>query len=98
MTQTIWCSDKLRVDWSNFIEFVQQQANRLAQGQARYGTPEKSKRYMTRLGLELKAYRRTGNRELLLNIANYSWLESVAPENKKFHWDNTAESATRGKV
>ena len=53
---------------------------------------------MTRLGLELKAYRRTGNRELLLNIANYSWLESVAPENKKFHWDNTAESATRGKI
>ncbi len=51
---------------------------------------------MTRLGLELRAYRRSGNREHLLNIANYAYLESQAPENRNFHWDNRAESVTRG--
>jgi hypothetical protein len=25
-------------------------------------------------------------------------LGSKAPENRKFHWDNTADSATRGKA
>ena len=95
MTQTIWCSDKLRVDWKNFTEFVQHQSNRLAVGHARYGAPARRKQYMKRLGLELKAYQRTGNRENLLNIANYAWLESQAPENKKFHWDNSVDSVTR---
>jgi hypothetical protein len=99
MNQTIWCSDKFRHDWERFIEFAQQQANRLAFGYPRYeaaqGGPSKTNRYMTRLGLELRAYRRTGNREHLLNIANYAWLESQAPENNKFHWDKTADSVTR---
>ena len=99
MTQTIWCSDKFRHDWKQFIEFVQQQANRLAFGYSRYeaahGGPSKSARYMTRLSLELKSYMITGNREHLLNIANYAWLESQAPENKKFHWDNSVDSVTR---
>jgi hypothetical protein len=102
VTQTIWCSDKFRHDWKHFIEFVQHQANRLAFGYPRYeaphGGPSKENRYMTRLGLELKAYRRTGNREYLVNIANYAWLESQAPENRKFHWDNTVDSTTRGRA
>jgi len=53
---------------------------------------------MTRMKLEVTAYRKSGNREHLLNIANYAWLESQAPENPKFHWDNTVDSVTRGKV
>lgn len=99
MTQTIWCSDKFRTDWKYFIEFVQHQANRLAVGYAQYeikqGGPSRENCYMWRLGEELRAYRRTGNREHLLNIANYAWLESQAPENKKFHWDNSVDSVTR---
>lgn len=56
-----------------------------------------SYRYMTRLGLELQAYRRTGNTEHLYNIANYAHLEAYAPENGKFHYDDKAESVTREK-
>jgi hypothetical protein len=99
---TVWCSDKFRSDWNRFIEFVQHQVNRLAFGYAQYeiktGGPCREARYMKRLGLELRAYRRTGNREHLVNIANYAWLESQAPENKRFHWDATVGSATRGKA
>jgi len=95
---TLWLSDKLKVDWKSFLEFVQQQVYRLANGEAQYGKPDSRKKYMKRLGLELKAYRRTGNREHLLNIANYAWLESQAPENKKFHWDNSVDSVTRKHV
>ena len=50
---------------------------------------------MTRLVMETKAYRRSGNREHLLNIANYAYLESICPENPKFHFDPEAKSATR---
>lgn len=72
-------------------------ANRLMQGQCRYGEPKASQNYFTRLMMETKAYKRTGNQEHLINIANYCVLESIAPENKKFHFDNTVDSATRGK-
>ena len=41
------------------------------------------------------AYQKSGNREHLLNIANYAWLESLMPENSKFHWDDKVESVTR---
>ena len=95
MNITIRCSDKFPVDWESFREFVQAQANRLAFGRARYGVPASDRRYHKRGGLERSAYRRTGNREHLLNIANYAWLESFAPENKKFHWDNSVDSVTR---
>ncbi len=81
-----------------FQEFAQRMANRLAQGHCRYGPPDARKKYMTRLRFELNAYRRTGNAEHLLNIANYAHLECYAPENSKFHFDPRAESVTRGKV
>lgn len=106
MTKTIWVSDKLRDDWDDFIKFVQQAANRLAFGHPRYeaprpwGTwrgPKKENRYMSRMEAELKAYKRTGNAEHLRNIFNYAWLETRAPENRKFHWDNTVDSVTRGR-
>lgn len=80
-----------------FKEFVQRMANRIAQGHARYGRPHKDKKYMTRMGLEIQAYRRTGNAEHLYNIANYAHLEAYAPENMKFHYDDKVGSVTRGK-
>ena len=76
-------------------KFMQQMINRLAVGQIRYGEPNKIQNYLTRITLELKHYKRTGNSESLRNIANYCWLENEAPENKKFHYNDKADSATR---
>jgi hypothetical protein len=44
---------------------------------------------------EAQAYKRTGNSEHLINIANYAWLESVAPEHSKNNFDPYVPSATR---
>jgi hypothetical protein len=76
-------------------EFMQKMLNRLMTGYLRYGEMDRSQNYMTRLLMELKAYKRTGNCEHLYNIANYAFLESQCPENKKFHFDATVQSATR---
>lgn len=93
----IWWSNKIQTDVKeHFKSFVQKMAYRLVQGAARYGTKvKKEQNYMTRLIMEVKAYKRTGNHEHLLNIANYAILESVAPENPKYHFDNTVRSVTR---
>jgi hypothetical protein len=79
------------------VKFMQQMLNRMAFGQYLYGEPNKEQNYMTRMIMEMKSYKRSGNAEQLLNIANYCWLEFVAPENKKFHHDPSVESVTRGK-
>jgi hypothetical protein len=47
---------------------------------------------MARLRRELEAYERTGNHEQLLNIANYAFLESHAPQNGKYHFDPAVDS------
>lgn len=77
--------------------FMQAMLNRFTVGSLRYGTPAVKKKYMTRLAMELTAYRKTGNIEHLRNIAVYAFLESYAPENKRFHDNPFADSATRGK-
>jgi hypothetical protein len=81
----------------DFLVYLNRQAARWFQGYCRYGNPKRSSRYLSRLKSEVLAYEKTGNAEHLLNIANYSYLESIAPENRKYHFDPTAESATRGK-
>lgn len=78
--------------------FLQGMINRRFVGGLRYGIPARRKRYLTRLSKELRAYRKTGNLEQLLNIALYAWLESYAPENKNFHWDPTVDSVTRDEM
>jgi hypothetical protein len=78
--------------------FLQTMCNRLAVGQVRYGDPDKKQNYMTRLIMETKSYRRSGNLENLVNIANYALLESMCPENAQFHYDPAVGSATRGKM
>lgn len=95
--ETFW-SDSIPLNPKSFPEFCQRIANRLMAGRCRYGSPDKRKKYLTRMALELRAYRRNGNAEHLLNIANYCLLEQSAPENPKFHFDNAVESATRRKV
>ena len=81
-----------------FQEFVTAMAKRLAVGHCQYGPPDQRKKYLTRLTLELKAYKKTGNAEHLINIANYAHLEAFAPEHKKFHYNNEVDSVTRGTI
>lgn len=76
--------------------FLQEMVNRKLVGGLRYGAVVKRQRYMSRLEKELKTYRAEGNREQLLNIAVYAFLESYAPENPLYHDNPFAESATRG--
>lgn len=99
MQHTIFTSDKLKLDpevTEKFIGFIQMMANRHGFGAARYGDhPIATQKYLSRLKMELKAYQREGNMEQLLNVAVYAFLESFAPENKKFHFDPYRESVTR---
>ena len=81
----------------NFHSFLQRMANRISVGHIRYGVPNQRKAYMSRLTVELTAYKKTGNAEHLLNIANYAFLESYAPEHNAHHLDSTVESVTRKK-
>lgn len=81
----------------SIAKWTQHAANRLIQGAYRYGQPQRRQRYLSRMKMEIKAYEVTGNHEHLVNIANYCFLESEAPENDKYHFDNTVESATRKK-
>lgn len=82
----------------DFKMFYQSMTNRKCVGHLRYGPPQKRQQYIKRLELELKSYKRTGNFEALINIANYAFLESQAPSNKKFHFDPAAASNTRDKM
>ena len=95
----LWWSDKIKGQSSEpIVDFIQKMINRLVVGHLRQGPPKVEQRYMTRMFMELKAYKKTGNMEQLINIANYCLLESQAPENKKFHFDATVDSVTRGKL
>lgn len=76
-------------------EFLSSMTKRLIQGHARYGVPSKEKGYLSRLKKEIAAYSKTGNREHLINAANYCLLEDLEPQNKKYHFDPEARSVTR---
>lgn len=97
---------KIQLDWPNdgpypspmFRAFLQHQINRYVQGHFRYGSPKKSKKYLKRLKMEVRAYTETGNVENLANAAVYCGLELEEPQNKKQHFDAYAPSVTRGKV
>lgn len=98
MINVFWPKNSKVVGEASFTRFLNALSARIAVGQHRYCPPAPEKRYMRRIGLEFAAYRRTGNMEHLINIANYCWLESEAPEHPEFHNDSTAGSVTRGKV
>lgn len=79
--------------------FLQGLVNRRYQGSLRYErnyTPDRRKQYMKRLGMEFRNYRTNGNYEQLLNMAVYCYLESRAPQNRRFHFDPSVGSVTRG--
>ena len=96
----LWWSDKIKCPetMGAATNFFQAMIKRLIVGEIRYGPAKKEQKYMTRLRLELNEYKKKGNMEQLINIANYALLESMAPENGKFHFDSAVESVTRGKV
>jgi len=96
MNISIFWSDKLAVPSKNFARFLQMLANRYMAGHLRYGPPDKKKKYLTRLKLELKEYERKGNAENLKNVAVYCALELECPEHKNHHDDSTIDSVTRG--
>lgn len=99
MTIEIWWSDKIaKGNLKPFTEFCQRMANRLIQGETRYGSGSKEQNYMTRMIMEMKHYKRTGNQESLFNIANYCLLEQIFPENKRSYLDTCEESVTRSKL
>lgn len=78
-----------------FGAFLQQMTNRRAQGYARYGVIARRQKYMSRMKKEIEAYVSSGNHEQLLNIAVYAFLESYAPENRKYHFNPDVDSVTR---
>ena len=86
---------QVRIDLHSFLQAF---LNRALVGQMRYGDPRAKKQYATRKELEAAEYWNGGNFENLLNEAVYCWLESQAPENKRFHFDPTAASATRERL
>lgn len=95
-----WWSDRIKApeQLKMLIAMFQDMANHALQGVNRYGPPDRKQKYMTRIGLELAAYRKTGSHRHLVNIANYAALEAVAPENGRFHRGDEGASATRGKL
>lgn len=97
MNMTLWWSENSRDGGKAraFHKFVQQMANRMMVGSFVYdrGRPDRAKQYMSRIEAELRAYKRTGNHEHLINISNYSVLESLSPENPLYHHDAEARSA-----
>lgn len=97
-TKTFWSSITTQDRMLSFGLFVQRMANRIQVGEVRYGAPKRRQRYMSRMKVEMEAYRKNGNMEHLLNIANYCWLESEAPENKKFHFYAEVGSVTRSEL
>lgn len=92
----IFFTSKIKIpNQEAFRQFIQRMAYRVIEGHCRYGAPSKEKLYLTRLMKEIKAYKKTGNAEHLLNVANYCHLEMCAPEHPKHHYDNTVDSVTR---
>lgn len=91
----LWPNRVQLVNRAEFEQFVNMMLVRVVQGQPRYGAPDRRKMYYDRAIRELKKYKVTGNMEQLINAANYCWLESVAPQNPNFHFDNTVRSVIR---
>lgn len=97
MKLELYYPDSSKRDPKSVKEFLQKMVNRLVVGEYRYGAPKKSQNYLSRLKTEVRAYSKTGNQEQLINIANYCWLESVAPEHKKSNFNPGVDSVTRGR-
>ena len=92
-----WSGNKWPDKAIAFGVFAQSMANRLLFGAYRYdkGKPSRGAKYFTRLKAEIDAYEKTGNREHLINAANYCFLENEAPEHPDSHFEHPNISVTR---
>lgn len=85
--------DLRKSEWSN--EFETFMRNRLIMGAFRYGLITESKKTWDRIGYmerKIEAYRKTGNTEALVDIANLCMLEYMESDKGKFRaLDNTNE-------
>jgi hypothetical protein len=96
MNITLFWPTQVKLSFSKeFVAFSNAMIARLTVGWCRYGEPAGYQLYLTRLEKELARYKQTGNREGLMNIANYAFLESLYPEHPKYHFNPLAKSATR---
>jgi hypothetical protein len=69
-----------------FEMFLQAMTDLRVLGARQYGDRPRSKRdYLTKLKRELNFYITSGDHEHLLNIANYAFFESAAPEHPNYH-------------
>lgn len=80
---------------SKLIEFLKGMLARLAFGHYRYGSPNPDAEYLKRLETELSAYKKGGNKEHLLNVANYALLEYYYPIRKNTVFRPNVDSVTR---
>lgn len=99
MTLELHIPDSIPLDPTttlHFRYFLQAVVNRCCVGALRYGDrPRAKQQYLHRLRKEIHTYHTTGNFEHLLNAAVYCFLESEAPQNKRFHFDATVDNVTR---
>lgn len=79
--RTIWCR-----------EFIELMRNRLLMGFLRYGPKKKDSPkydYAGSIATKIQKYIETGNRELLVDIGNYSMLEFKFGEHPNSHFEST---------
>jgi hypothetical protein len=88
----------VRPDRDLFSRFMDRMVARLMMGWVNGYGFHRRYRYLTRIQMELAAYENTGNKEHLVNLANYAYLEFHKPEREGAYYDPGVESVTRGKV
>lgn len=75
--------------------FLRYMRNRLLMGRLRYGTKKFTKvryNYTKSVADKIRLYEQTGNRELLVDIANYCMLEFRHGRHPKAHFDATDDA------
>src|ERR1044072_4488539 len=84
-----------RPDSQHAEAFFQRMVYRLQTGWVHGYGFDRRYRYMTRLVKEYIAYVKTGNKEHLINVANYAYLEFHNPEHPNAHYNPGVESVSR---
>ncbi len=82
------------------ISFIQGMADRMATSYHKYGTIEESAKridWMADLEKRLSLYKETGNREWLMDVANYCMIESTCPQHPESHFRSTDTDESPGR-
>lgn len=96
---SIYCETTKQFSWTRQLgEILQMCVNRLCVGEIRYGTPDPTQDYVARAERALARYRRNGNKEQLLDAANYCILEYRAPLHPDAHLEITDSEGRNKKI